>query len=80
MQIAEIEKNRTERIRISLAEYNGHRFIDCRVYYQDKKDGEWLPSKKGMAMGPDVVDEVIEGLKVASAKLEDVLAPKVAKA
>jgi hypothetical protein len=69
MQIAEIEKNSKERIRVSVEEYKGHKFVDCRVYFQDEA-GEWRPSKKGIALNADCIDEVIQTLQKASKTLE----------
>ena len=67
--IAELEKNQKEKIRVSIEEYRGSTFIDCRVYWQNNK-GEWHPSKKGIALNGECIDEVIEALQKASEKLE----------
>jgi hypothetical protein len=75
MLIAEVEKNTKERIRVSAEEYNGHKFIDCRVHYQDAA-GEWRPTKKGIALNADAIDEVIEALRKGSAALESRLSPR----
>ena len=69
MQMAEIEKNLKERVRVSIEKYKGHEFIDCRVYWQDEA-GEWRPSKKGIALNGDCIGEVIEALQKTSKKLE----------
>ncbi len=63
MLIGEIQKNTTEKIRVSKESYKGHDFIDVRVYYEDD-NGEWRPTKKGIAISPDKVDELINLLKV----------------
>lgn len=72
--IAEVEKNSRERIRISIEEYRGHKFIDCRVHYEDSQ-GEWKPTKKGIALNADTIDEVIEALQKGSNALEEHLSP-----
>ena len=64
MIISEIQKNTKEVVRISVEDYKGHKFVDCRVYWQDEA-GDWKPSKKGIAL-----NEVIEGLQKASKALE----------
>ena len=69
MLITEIQKNVKERIRVSIEEYRGTRFIDCRVYFEDE-DGEWKPTKKGIALNGDCIDEVIEAMQKASKTLE----------
>lgn len=67
--IGEVEKNQKERIRVSLAEYQGHKYVDCRVYFTDDK-GEWFPTKKGVTFNDETIDEVIPLLQKASGALE----------
>jgi hypothetical protein len=50
MLIAKIKKNSTECTWITVTEYKGHKFIDCRVYYEDNQ-GEVRPTKKGISYG-----------------------------
>ena len=69
MIISEIQKNMKEVVRISVEEYKGHKFVDCRVYWQDEA-GDWKPSKKGIALNDECLDGVIEGLQKASKALE----------
>lgn len=45
--IAEIPKNRTETIRISIDEYNSHDMVALRVWFQ-ADDGEMRPGKSGI--------------------------------
>ena len=69
MLIAEIEKNSLERIRVQVTEYRGHRFIDCRVHYQGA-NGEWLPTKKGIALSGELAEEVAQAIHAAKNQLE----------
>ena len=69
MLISEISKNQKEKIRVSIEEYRGTRFIDCRVYFQDET-GEWKPTKKGIALNSESIAEVIKGLEKARIELE----------
>jgi hypothetical protein len=69
MHICEIEKNMKERIRVSIEEYRGSTFVDLRVYWEDEQ-GEWRPSKKGIALNGDCIDQVIEALQKARKELE----------
>lgn len=78
MLIAEIEKNSKERIKVSIEGYKGHKFIDCRVYFEDSA-GEWRPTRKGIALSADTIDEVIEALQKGSAALETSLSPMPAQ-
>jgi len=70
MVISEIEKNLKEKIRVSIEEYRGTRFIDCRVYWEDDQ-GQWKPSKKGIALNGDSIIGVIEALQRASKELDE---------
>ncbi|MCX5803560.1 MAG: transcriptional coactivator p15/PC4 family protein [Proteobacteria bacterium] len=70
--IGEVEKNQKERIRVSLAEYQGYlsasqagKYVDYRVYFRDDK-GEWFPTKKGVTFNDEAIDEVIPLLQKAS--------------
>ena len=64
MLLGEIQKNSTEKIRVSTESYKDHEFIDVRVYYEDDT-GEWKPTKKGVTIAPDKVDELVELLRKA---------------
>lgn len=67
MLLGEIQKNSTEKIRVTLSEYKGYQFIDIRVYFE-ADNGEWKPTKKGIAISPDKIDEIISLLKEAKNK------------
>ena len=56
----EIQKNSREIIRIGESEYEGHKFIDCRIYYDDK--GEYRPTKKGISFSHKIAQEVVEAI------------------
>jgi hypothetical protein len=58
--VIEIRKNSREIIRIEESEYHGHDRIDCRVYYDE--NGEWKPSRKGISLGKNTAQEVVEGI------------------
>ena len=68
MIMGEIERNPTEVIRISLESFKGRDYVDLRIYYQDDA-GEWKPTKKGVTIAPDKVDDAIEHLKAAKEEL-----------
>jgi hypothetical protein len=58
-----IEKNKREQIRIEATEFKGQDLVDIRVYYQDQADGEWKPSKKGIAFKTELLPEIIKALQ-----------------
>ncbi len=69
MLICDIEKNQKERIRVSIEEYRGSVFIDCRVYFECD-DGEWRPTKKGIALNEYCLADVIKALQKAGKALK----------
>jgi len=69
MQIAEIEKNNSERIRIELTRYKDHDLIGLRVYYKVKlTENEWGPTKKGITCKVELLPEIIKALQDAEAE------------
>ena len=60
--IKQIKKNSSEVYRIYEKEYEGYKFIDVRIYYMDRKSGEYKPTKKGISIMPNNAGEIIEGI------------------
>jgi hypothetical protein len=55
-------KNPTEEVRVSLSSYKGKQYLDLRIYYLGD-DGEFHPSKKGITIAPELLDELEEAVK-----------------
>ena len=60
--IGEIQKNQKEKIIVSTNEYKGNKYVDLRVHYEDETSGEYKPTKKGISIMPNNVEEVINGI------------------
>lgn len=69
IELAEIEKNPTERIKITISEFKKRKYVDIRTFFLND-DMEWMPTKKGVTIPPDLVDLVIEALNKAKIELE----------
>lgn len=69
MLIGEIEKNQSEMIRIAIEEFKGYEFLDIRVYFKDS-NGEWKPTKKGVAVPTDKIDTLSGFIREAGEKLK----------
>ena len=67
--IGEIQKNQKEKIIVSTNEYQGHKFVDLRVHYEDENTGEYKPTKKGIALSSKVIDEIVELLQTGKGAL-----------
>ena len=64
--IGEIQKNKSQKIIVATNEYKGKQLVDIRVHYEGD-DGEYMPTKKGIALTPEMIPEVMEMLRSASA-------------
>lgn len=69
MIIAEILRNPTEIIRIALSNYKGKDYLDMRIFYLDDNN-EWKPTKKGVTLTPDMLDEAIMALQKAKEEFQ----------
>jgi len=68
MILGEIERNATERIRVSTESYKGRDYLDIRIYYQDN-EGEWKPTRKGVTVSPEKAEEFSDLIKKASEEM-----------
>lgn len=58
----EFQKNALEVIRCSLTRFKGHQLVDIRAFYEDE-DGEWRPTKKGISVSVELIDELLKGVQ-----------------
>lgn len=47
----------TEEVRATLRTYRGRQYVDLRIYFQDNA-GEFRPTKKGIRLSVDLLDEL----------------------
>lgn len=66
-EIATIEKNKAEELRIALTEYKGHNCVDVRIFaepYADEGQGR-VPTKKGVTLAVTKLPVLISALQQA---------------
>jgi hypothetical protein len=56
-----IEKNPLEQLRIQRREYQGHDFVDLRLYFLGD-DKQWHPTRKGITIHPDAWGDFMAAL------------------
>ena len=62
--VATIEKGRTQDIRVRLVEFHGKTYVDIRMFVvTDATEG--VPTKKGIAVPPALLPELIAALQYA---------------
>jgi len=67
--IAELEKNRTERVRVALDRWRDVDLIDIRAtVLLTETSGQWTPTKKGLSLRIGQLPALIEALQLAEAK------------
>lgn len=71
--ICEFNKNPGELVRISLAEFKGKKYLSLWVFYDASEDQapDWRPSKKGICLSVDLLDDLREGIEKATAEVQE---------
>jgi len=60
--IRDIDKGGGEIIRIETTEFKGNKYLNIRVWYQDKESGEYKPTQKGVALKPELYQQLKESI------------------
>ena len=68
MIIGEIQKTGTDKIIVTIKEFKGKTYIDVRNFFEND-EGEMIPTKKGVSLTPENLDELIHLLTEAKKKL-----------
>ena len=69
--IAELEKNRSERVRVALDKYRDIDLIDVRVVVPlSGGTGLWAPTKKGLSLRIGQLPALIEALQLAAVEAQ----------
>lgn len=68
--VSSFKRNPTEEVRATLKEFRGRRYLDLRIYYQDDQ-GEWKPTRKGVSLSTDFMDELKEAVGAMEAALKE---------
>ena len=63
MVIGEIQKG-TDKIMVTVKEIKGKTYVDIRTYFENDQ-GEMVPTKKGVSLTPDNVDDMLRFLEDA---------------
>lgn len=67
MEVGEISKGK-DKIIVAVREFKGREYIDIRTHFENN-DGEWVPTKKGITLSLDSLDDMIELLQSAKQKV-----------
>jgi hypothetical protein len=64
-----IDKGVSGRIHIRLSKFRDRDYLDIRNFYEGE-DGEWLPTRKGVAVPVDLYPELMDALAAAKDLIE----------
>ena len=60
--IKDIEKGNGEILRIEITEFKGSKYLNIRTWYTDKESGEYKPTQKGVAVKPELYNDLKQGI------------------
>jgi len=64
-----IPRSSVEQIRLSVRDYRGCAFADLRLFSRNDA-GEWKPSKRGLAVSPDIWWQFVDGVQRLGEEME----------
>ena len=68
MIIGEIQRTGTDKIIVTVKEFKGKTYVDVRTFFEND-DGEMVPTKKGVSLTPENLDELMRLLGEAKKQL-----------
>jgi hypothetical protein len=63
-----IDKDPGNRIHVRISRFREHDYLDIRNFYETE-DGEWKPTRKGIAVPVEFYDELMEALGAAKVEI-----------
>ena len=67
--VATIPKNKTQDIVVRHCEFHDRPFVDVRLFVVADATGDRVPTRKGIAIPPEILPEVINALRTAEQEL-----------
>lgn len=64
-ELAIIQRNPTEQLKITISTYKGNQYLNMRIYYTTDDGNNWLPTKKGVTFGKDSLVTLEEAVQKA---------------
>jgi len=64
-----IDKGLGNRIHVRLSRFRDRDYLDIRNFYETD-DGEWKPTRKGIAVPVDLYEELVKAIEAAKPEIE----------
>lgn len=69
MIAGEFARGEKDKLVVSVREYEGRPYIDCRIYFLGT-NGEWLPTKKGITVRTNEMHNFSDAIEKSIVELE----------
>jgi hypothetical protein len=66
-----IQKNATTQIRVGRTQYKSIEFVDVRNWVLKNKQNEYVPTRQGITVPTDRIDEIISAFQSCKSSSED---------
>ena len=63
MEIATIKKNARDEVRVALREYEGHAYVDIRIFTEYQDTGLPGPTRRGVTLPPEKLPALLAALQ-----------------
>jgi hypothetical protein len=73
--ISVIDKGLGSRVHVRLSRFREKDYLDIRNFYEGE-DGEWLPTRKGIAIPVELYDDLMTALEGAKARIAERTPPE----
>lgn len=67
--VKDIDKGGGEIIRVEVSEYKGQKYLNLRIWYMDKNSNDYRPTQKGIAVRPDLYNQIKDAVLEAESHL-----------
>ncbi len=67
--VHQMKNHEDDEVRISVDRYQDKEYVDLRIFFKEKKGGEFKPTKKGLKLPAELIPGLVKGLGKAQEAL-----------
>ncbi|MDW7759445.1 MAG: transcriptional coactivator p15/PC4 family protein [Acidobacteriota bacterium] len=68
--IGSVEKNSAEIVRVGISRFKGNTYVDIRLWLLNEGGKDPVPTKKGLCLRPEIIEELLPMLEKAVVKAQ----------
>lgn len=69
--VYKFSRKKDEEIQFTLREYKGNGYLDLRVFFKPKESGRMLPTRKGITLGINSLQDLKKGIFACEKELNN---------